>query len=186
MKKQQLGDEIFVIPNFLSSEECDQFIALSETQGYEDAKINVRGRQVLNKSVRNNERVLFKDYALCEQLWNRLKPLAPVGFLNWKPLGLNEMLRYYKYSPGQQFKPHLDGSYQRNEEEASFYTFMVYLNDDFEGGSTRFQELEVQPEKGTALIFWHRVLHEGAVLKSGTKYILRTDIMFRKDENIAN
>lgn len=39
-------------------------------------------------------------------------------------------------------------------KKKSFYTFMIYLNDDFEGGETEFENLlTVTPEKGTALIF---------------------------------
>jgi hypothetical protein len=40
---------------------------------------------------------------------------------------------------------------------------------------------EVVPEAGSALIFpqYHKdYLHEGAKLMNGTKYILRTDIMY--------
>jgi hypothetical protein len=51
------------------------------------------------------------------------------------------MFRVYKYLPGQQFKMHRDGSYERNENEKSFYTFLIYLNDDFEGGETEFENL---------------------------------------------
>jgi len=36
------------------------------------------------------------------------------------------------------FAPHSDGSFVRNENEMSFYSYLVYLNDDFEGGETSF------------------------------------------------
>lgn len=59
---------------------------------------------------------------------------------------------------------------------------MIYLNDDFEGGETEFENLlTVTPEKGTALIFYHPLRHEGKALASGLKYVLRTDVMYRKD-----
>lgn len=62
----------------------------------------------------------------------------------------------------------------------------LYLNDDFEGGTTRFydesEELyyDVEPRVGSALIFEHPMLHSGEPLKKGRKYAVRSDIMFRK------
>jgi hypothetical protein len=38
--------------------------------------------------------------------------------------------------------------------------------------------LSVQPKEGTALVFVHRIWHEGAVVESGHKYVLRTDVMY--------
>lgn len=33
-----------------------------------------------------------------------------------------------------------------------------------------------------ALVFDHLMLHEGAAVQSGRKYVLRTDIMFRRQK----
>ena len=41
---------------------------------------------------------------------------------------------------------------------------------------------KVQPEAGMALVFQHNIYHEGERLKSGTKYIMRSDAMFRRHE----
>jgi hypothetical protein len=67
--------------------------------------------------------------------------------------------------------------------EQSHFTFLVYLNDGFEGGATAFHEsrasLLVTPEAGKALVFYHRQLHEGMPVVRGRKYFLRTDVMYR-------
>jgi predicted 2-oxoglutarate/Fe(II)-dependent dioxygenase YbiX len=60
---------------------------------------------------------------------------------NRVPLGLNELFRFYRYQRGHQFKGHFDQSYIRSETEASYYTFMIYLNDNYEGGQTTFHGL---------------------------------------------
>jgi len=60
----------------------------------------------------------------------------------------------------------------------SFLTFMVYLNDGFEGGSTDFGWESVQPVQGRALVFPHRLRHRGAVVGAGVKYVLRTDVLY--------
>lgn len=73
----------------------------------------------------------------------------------------------------------------------SWMTLMVYLNDGFEGGRTRFdfadepEPISVSPVAGCALAFMHDRLHEGEAVKSGAKYVLRTDVMYRKGDAIA-
>ncbi|BFO65573.1 2OG-Fe(II) oxygenase [Chryseobacterium sp. KCF3-3] len=135
----------------------------------------------MNKGIRNNDRLMIFDTAIAEELFNKATEFLPQEHDGYQILNFNEMLRVYKYAPGQQFKMHRDGSYIRNEREKSFYTFMIYLNDDFEGGETEFENLfTVAPKKGTALIFHHPLRHEGKTLISGLKYVLRTDVMYSK------
>ena len=67
----------------------------------------------------------------------------------------------------------------RNEFEASYFTFMIYLNDDYEGGQTTFNHVTIEPKQGTALIFQHDLEHEGKAVTQGIKYVLRTDIMYQ-------
>jgi prolyl 4-hydroxylase len=171
--------EAFTISNFLPPEECDRYIALSESKGYHPATVETgRGAKRI-ESVRNNDRVLYTSEALAADLWERIAPYVPARVGNSSPIGLNELFRFYKYTPGQRFKKHRDGSYIRNEWEASYYTLLIYLNDGYEGGETTLTGHTVLPEKGLALVFLHTVLHEGTEVKEGLKYVLRTDIMYR-------
>lgn len=39
--------------------------------------------------------------------------------------------------------------------------------------------IRVQPEAGKALVFPHRILHRGAPVADGRKYVMRTDVMCR-------
>jgi prolyl 4-hydroxylase len=57
---------------------------------------------------------------------------------------------------------------------------MIYLNDAFEGGETKFNKCSIEPATGKALIFRHELLHEGCPVITGIKYVLRTDIMYRR------
>ena len=97
------------------------------------------------------------------------------------PIGLNERWRFYRYDPGQAFRWHRDGAYERNALERSRLTFMVYLNEDFAGGETRFETFAVRPRTGTALVFLHPLLHEGAEIERGRKYVMRSDVMYRRE-----
>lgn len=179
MKTIPLDSFLYLVEDFFTPTECDDLILWSEQKGYEDAKVQVYGKEVMLKAVRNNSRITFVDHDLADRLWEKFKPFAVERFANSRVLGFNEMFRFYKYEPGQRFKRHIDGSYVRNEEEASYFTFMIYLNDDFEGGHTSFQHHEVKPKKGTALVFYHGMKHTGEEIITGTKYVLRTDVMYK-------
>lgn len=176
-KIELIPDRLFVIEHFLTPQECEDYILWSEQQGYEEAKIQYGGDQVMMKSVRNNDRVTFVDHGLAARIWEKFQPFAvsPFGFAT--VCGLNEFFRFYRYTPGQRFKRHIDGSYVRNEHEAS--TLMIYLNDDYEGGETTFDDHTIVPKKGHALVFDHRLKHAGEPVLTGAKYVLRTDIMYK-------
>jgi len=121
----------------------------------------------------------------------------------WHPKGLNECFRFCQYEPGGFFRPHCDGSFKRSEHERSLFTCMIYLDGAFEGGQTRFLRpsgtlaedygleaaaeervlASIQPEPGLCILFFQPgLLHEGQDLTSGVKHMLRTDVMFCRDE----
>jgi len=183
MKLNILTNNILTIDNFWTQLECDDFISKSEAIGYEPATIDTEKGQIIVETVRNNNRVIYKDIILADNLWRQLKPFAPKQIGNSKAVGLNELFRFYKYQVGQEFKRHRDQSFIRNDIEASYFTFMIYLNDNYEGGETKFNSLTIQPKQGTALIFFHGLEHEGSSVRQGLKYVLRTDIMFRLEGN---
>ena len=174
--------DIFTIDNFWDKQECEDFIFKSETIGYEPATVITEKGQKLVKEVRNNNRVIYNNHTLADKIWQKLKPFAPKHFGNSKAIGLNELFRFYKYQTGQQFKKHRDQSFIRNDIEASYFTFMIYLNDNYEGGETNFNDIAIQPKQGMVLIFQHDLEHEGSSVKQGIKYVLRTDIMYRLDD----
>ena len=57
---------------------------------------------------------------------------------------------------------------------------MVYLNDGFSGGETAFEDVVIEPVKGMALFFIHQILHKGQPVTKGRKYVLRTDVMYKR------
>lgn len=112
---------------------------------------------------------------------------------------VNKRLRFLKYTPGQFFKPHCDGPYGETTPEGhmvqTYMTVHLYLNDsqqevgpgvDLVGGATSFlsrdnsRKLDVDPKAGRVLIFQHaRLRHCGDDVRAGTKYTVRTDIMYK-------
>jgi prolyl 4-hydroxylase len=179
MECKRLAEHIFVITDFLTRTECLQNMALSEQVGYEAAKINTSAGSRLRTDIRNNNRAFYKSEALAQAYWDKLQSFAPPPVGASTAIGLNELFRFYRYQRGQQFKGHYDESYIRSDREKSHYTFMVYLNDNFQGGDTAFRGLRVQPRQGMALVFLHELYHEGSEITQGVKYVLRSDVMYR-------
>jgi predicted 2-oxoglutarate/Fe(II)-dependent dioxygenase YbiX len=184
-KEQLVGDSVFLIHEFLTVPECAQLITRTEETGYDEAPITTSVGFVMRKDVRNNDRLMLDEPEFAAQLWEKARPLVPAEWLYWVAVGLNERFRYYRYAPGQRFVAHTDGYYERPNGERSHLTFMVYLNEDFDGGTTNFlkvgkQPLRVVPRTGLALVFAHKLLHEGAEVTRGQKYVLRTDVMYRR------
>ena len=182
------------VEDFLTADECKERITFAEEQGFEEAMIQDRNQgQVMTKDVRDNDRVIIDLPEDAAELFERMKHLVPQEMFmkgkdgkkeTWKIFGLNERFRFYRYQFGQQFKLHPDGAFKRNESEMSMVTVIIYLNDDFTGGETEFSMpwLSVPPKAGKMLLFRHRQLHKGNPVPKGIKYVLRTDVMYLKDE----
>jgi hypothetical protein len=187
-----LDDDVFVIHDFLSADECAGLIATAEAAGFTDAPINTTFGTAVRKDVRDNQRVMIDDVPLAAALFDRARPFLAVRFGWWEPCGLNERFRYYRYAPGQRFDWHLDGTFHRENGETSRLSFMVYLNDGVAGGCTAFNLrregvlrdadplIRVLPAAGKALVFRHDVLHTGEAVLAGTKYVVRSDVMCRR------
>jgi hypothetical protein len=94
------------------------------------------------------------------------------------------------YAPGQQFFPHYDflntaePGYAKQVAEFGqrVLTFLIYLNEDFEGGETDFPKLDwrYKGKTGDALFFWNvlpsgqtdrRMLHAGLPPARGEKFL---------------
>ncbi len=173
---------------FFTPEECKGFIDHSEKEGYKEAPIRTRNQgEVMNKDIRDNERVIWDNAQVASQIFELVKDLVPQDIDGWVPCGLNERFRFYRYKDGQQFKPHVDGAFKRSETELSLLTLIIYLNEDFDGGTTYLIGINenVHPKTGMLLLFDHKILHAGMSVTTGTKYVLRTDVMYKKTNPIT-
>merc|ERR1711874_366955 len=173
----------FTLDNVLSAAECEDLIKKTVFRG----RFRGGGRNF----DRNNQRCIIDSQEYAGLIWERIKSHLPETWNSHPVVGLNERLRFLKYSPGEYFKPHFDGSYERPDgKQISFITIQLYLNEGFKGGNTTFmsskdgtgKDLGVVPKIGRILVFQHDILHEGSVLVRGTKYTMRTDVMYAVPE----
>ena len=179
----QLSPGIWIIDNFFSDKECQDWIAFSEDHTYQTATIGTGRVQQVRLGVRNNDRIIYDDESLAESLYHRAKEHMVSKFGKMSLHGLNSRFRFYRYALGQQFKPHQDGSYIKDKSTWSEFAFLIYLNDDYVGGQTKFIRATVEPKRGMALLFKHQLVHEGCPVIEGTKYVLRTDVMYKFQES---
>ena len=177
-----MGPLVFTVDNVLTADECAGLIDRIETLGPSAAPITTARGFEMRSDIRNNTRVMFDDPAFAALLFDRIAPHLPQTLFDMTPVGANERFRCYRYDVDQRFAAHYDGAFIRSDDEQSLLTFMVYLNEGFGGGATRFHEFRVDatPVTGRALLFQHLLLHEGCFVTSGLKYVLRSDVMYRR------
>ena len=174
-----VAEDIFAVSEFFTPEECAAAIERAEAAGFYAAPINTRYGAQVREDIRNNSRVIIDDPQLAAHLWERTRDYVPINTGGWTAVGINERFRYYRYEVGEQFEWHRDGAFERANGERSRLTFMIYLNEDFEGGRTTFDTCEIIPQTGLALFFLHPLLHKGQPVTQGCKYAIRTDVMYR-------
>jgi predicted 2-oxoglutarate/Fe(II)-dependent dioxygenase YbiX len=182
------NDRIWTVDGLCGADECDDLVRLAESRGFEAAPITTSRGFVMAPDIRNNTRVILDDVPRAAALWDRVARWVPARIGRHRAVGLNERFRFYRYTRGQQFDWHRDGAFHRSDVEYSLLTFMIYLNDGCEGGATEFEDhdsahpLRVTPARGMALLFHHPLVHRGAPVRRGVKYVLRSDVMYRRDE----
>lgn len=172
---------VWTVDGLVSAEECRALISRIDESGPSLAPITTGRGFVLDVSLRNNTRAIFDDAPLAQSMFERVAPYLPQTICGGtKLVGANERWRCYRYDEGQFFAPHYDGAFVRGPSEMSRLTFLIYLNDGFEGGETDFPELgaAVSPKAGLMVLFQHRLLHESKPLRRGRKYVARSDIMY--------
>ncbi len=147
---------IFEISEVMNDAECVEWIDRIRAAGPEPATINTVRGSLVDSQIRSNRRVIFDDPESATDLFDRLRKNVPQEIHGMSLVGINERLRCYEYLPGQRFAPHSDGAFYRDDLEQSWYTCIIYLNEDFEGGETIFfvePEVVIRPRTGAGLFF---------------------------------
>jgi predicted 2-oxoglutarate/Fe(II)-dependent dioxygenase YbiX len=184
-----IDDGIFIIEAVFSPLECQALIDRAEAIGFEAATVRSADGPMMMTNIRNNDRVVIDDVTLADQMWQRIQHLLP-EIDSAIPCGVDSQLRFYRYHPGQQFRRHKDGAVTNSFGQISKLSYMIYLNDQCEGGDTAFREYSaidgisqktefiVTPKVGMALLFRHELRHEGTPVIAGVKYVLRSDVFY--------
>jgi hypothetical protein len=114
---------------------------------------------------------------------------ARIAAVIGQPVAHQEPTNILHYTPGQEYRPHYDfvdprvAHFARELQTVGqrTTTFLIYLNDDYEGGATAFPRLDwtFKGKTGDALAFWNvtdgqpdtRTLHAGTPTTNGVKWL---------------
>ncbi|CAF3407494.1 unnamed protein product [Rotaria socialis] len=177
----------FVLYNVFAPEECQFLIDSIENIGF--------NKLLYGENYRTNTRTQIKQTDLANEFFLRVQDFLPKqwpGHKNtshWELMNLNDHLRICRYEPGQFFAPHFDGIFKKSYMEQSQLTIMAYLNHSYTDGHTNFLDdttkphgitYALKPETGMVLIFQHDLFHEGETVSTGKKYIMRSDVMYKR------
>ncbi|KAI9106082.1 hypothetical protein DFS34DRAFT_602171 [Phlyctochytrium arcticum] len=203
----------FFLQDVLSRTQCRQMMAAAESIGFTPDE-PIAGAASESDSVLAHNFFWLADSDLIKMIVSRCEPHLPAEMAGGKLAGLNPRWRMYRYVPGALYRPHCDGAwpesaldpvtgqyvYDYRKDRRSKLTFLVYLNEDFEGGSTTFftpsatvgvmDAQPVSPRQGCVLCFPHgdtkgTLLHEGSAVTRGAKYIIRADVLYTISDSAA-
>lgn len=201
------GREVWLVDSLLSERECAVLLASAEAHGFgvTDYEKAFRGNLRLTTSDLGFAEALWQR--LRAVVPASLTLAAPRGAASsswwesyphaagtWEACGLNECWRLAKYHPGDQFMIHCDEAFVRpGGLEMGMFSVNIYMNAVSSGGRTRFYlddsdwdevTFAVTPRAGSCLLFQmppgESYYHDGEVVRSGVKYLFRSEVMYRK------
>ncbi|CAF4223160.1 unnamed protein product [Rotaria sp. Silwood2] len=216
--KQQDDLILIELGTLLSNQECDEILANISQEKFE----NMLDKYDVQK--RNNLRLVVIDDRFARTLWRRLKfsnkitklvsNKKPLGFNvqgDWEISGVNKAMRLNKYHQDEHFGPHKDAQYAPNGDERSLLSLVIYLNDNYDKGETKFyfpkqnkkpntkgltieEEIQaygglengyecvtIKPKKGYAILFTHNLLHEAIAPQMGNSLNVTERVVLRTD-----
>jgi prolyl 4-hydroxylase len=174
--------------NFLTPEECDQIIQLTKDQLIDSRVYASSDNDAVDNLVRNSRQAWLydNDHALVNDISQTVSKSVNISPQHF------EALQVVRYPTGGFYKPHYDAcvgtkefcqrANQQFNGQQRYITFLIYLNDDFEGGGTHFPKINytVVPKKGKAVLFYSvdstgkvlpGSLHGGEPVTKGEKWI---------------
>jgi NAD+ synthetase len=126
-------------------------------------------------------------------------------FEQWRAVGLSPLFRMMKYNEEDVLYPHYDDSFYKSDTQRSLKSVVISVKMAEVGGDTRFIKdeqlalpfgqrdfsdknsspenndiMQSFNEEGSALVFNHRILHDGEKIEKGEKIILRTDVIYER------
>ena len=169
---------IALYPQLFSAAEC-RYLAVLGTPWLEKAGIlDLSGKGRTDDKIRDAHSCSIPSLAedLIVQAVNRCIAKATGTEAGW-----GEPLNILKYTPGQQYRPHHDGTGTDNVSVRTL-TALIWLNDQFEGGETDFPKINVRVRGGVGdmLVFKNvrddgsfdeRMIHAGLPVTEGVKWM---------------
>lgn len=168
---------IRLVRHFFSAAECDYILRKAEPEMRPSMIIDETTGRPRPHPVRTSYSMNFgppDEDLVIHALNQRIAALTGTDFAAGEPLHI------LRYTPGQEFRPHLDAI--PGESNQRVWTAIIYLNSGFGGGETDFPELGIRTVggMGDALVFRNalpdgtadqRARHAGLPVSDGEKWV---------------
>ena len=160
MKKYNIN-EIYEFPNLLSHEECDKIIEISKPFLKKSTVIGaITSNDISRERTSSNAFISPNIDPVISKIDNIVHSIIGIDIDNY------EKLQVVNYTPGQLYNAHWDACDPLKDERCHndvkngglrFATFIIYLNDDMEGGQTEFPLINkrIEPQKGKGVLFFN-------------------------------
>ena len=176
---------IYVEDNFLDSSLCEPFINLFDVKK-EDRSLDAVTHSDPNESLTYIPNQPFDKNYGAKYLGGNVDPIDMKSTTDelfggvitnvtnpCKTLESEIALDYVgvvRWPIGTFMKPHVDDN---NVHRPDVFAAMLYLNDDFKGGSTVFENIEIKPKKGKLVIFSNsQHLHYVSKVEEAERFVL--------------
>jgi prolyl 4-hydroxylase len=171
--------EVRLFPALFSRAECDYLAATAAPLLRPSTVIDPATGRNIPHPVRTSSAVGFPFVAENPAIHALNRRLADASGTDVRA---GEPLQVLSYAPGEQYRQHSDALPGVAPSEQRVLTFLVYLNDGYEGGETAFPaaDLKVRARAGDGLLFRNastdgtpdpRGVHAGLPVTSGAKLI---------------
>lgn len=162
--------------HLFTAAEC-AYLMQASGNAFEPSMVYDSNRRLVRDQIRTSDGAtihwLIEDPALVA-LNRRIAAISGSAYENGEALAL------LRYSPGQEYRPHFD--FVTGASNRRLQTALVYLNDDYDGGETRFVRtgLTVKGGAGDVILFRNEGMdggpnplseHAGLPVTRGVKYL---------------
>lgn len=179
LETRRYENDVRIFDDFLSLSDCRALIQYCEDVAFHRSPVQQkRGNTiapVVDTRVRSSTTAMLRDrnHPILADLYRRCAQLENL------PSELIEDIQCVRYRRGQRFRTHFDSS----SDHPRIVTFLVYLNEEFQGGETSFPRIgkQIEPRTGRCVRFsgceadgrtiWASE-HAGLPVTEGVKYAL--------------
>jgi hypothetical protein len=175
--------EIFTVDNIYTNDEIEHLKKLVE-------KADSKNRTFTNSNFKNGKVI---NIPLSNLIYERLYQQIPILYkdrqnISYNFIGTPNFIMYAKVTKNQLFSLHTDtgAEYDEINNKYSKFTVLTYLNDDYEGGYTKFfdndfkETVSIVPKRNRTLIFDIDLYHSGEKVTEGNKYWIGTELVVSK------
>ena len=179
-------NKIYEFHDVIDNNQIEELIRIAAPLVKPSPVIGPGGKNTVMNNVRTSNQVFLPEYdhPVVKDIYEKLSNIIGINKDHF------EELQVVRYQPGQLYREHWDSCWE--DDKCSeflkrggnrYATFLLYLNDNFEGGETYFplRNTKIKPKKGKAALFFNldknnidkleNSKHAGLPPKNGVKWM---------------